>query len=91
MNGDIVLVVDVKATCEENEFPDDKRGEIIEIGICAFDLALIQYFEYKRLPQNIIRRGRRGRSPPTHSVRGSADESKNTITGKPMTSRRNVK
>jgi inhibitor of KinA sporulation pathway (predicted exonuclease) len=38
MGDDVVLVVDVESTCEENGFPDDQLGEIIEIGICAFDL-----------------------------------------------------
>ena len=38
MNDNVVLVVDVEATCEANGFPDGQRGEIIEIGICEFDI-----------------------------------------------------
>ncbi len=34
----IVLVIDLEATCEEGGFPDGNRGEIIEIGICSFDI-----------------------------------------------------
>ncbi len=36
--NDIVLVVDIEATCDAHDFPDGQRGEIIEIGICEFDL-----------------------------------------------------
>lgn len=33
----IILVVDLEATCWENEVPDGQYSEIIEIGICPID------------------------------------------------------
>lgn len=34
----VVLVIDLEATCEKDGFPDGNRGEIIEIGICSYDI-----------------------------------------------------
>ena len=34
----VVLVIDLEATCEKGGFSDGNKGEIIEIGICSFDI-----------------------------------------------------
>jgi inhibitor of KinA sporulation pathway (predicted exonuclease) len=36
---DIVLVVDLEATCWENGPPEGQENEIIEIGLCPFDVS----------------------------------------------------
>jgi inhibitor of KinA sporulation pathway (predicted exonuclease) len=36
---DLLLVIDVEATCWEGELPPGQENEIIEIGICTLDIA----------------------------------------------------
>lgn len=46
---DLLLVVDVEATCWEGETPTGQENEIIEIGICMLDVATGQRLEKRSL------------------------------------------
>lgn len=46
---DLLLVVDVEATCWEGETPVGQENEIIEIGICTLDVATGQRLEKRSL------------------------------------------
>lgn len=38
-SGDKILVIDIEATCWDKSPPDGQEKEIIEIGICSYDVA----------------------------------------------------
>lgn len=46
---DIILVIDLEATCWEGKTPEGQRQEIIEIGLCPLDLATGERLERRSI------------------------------------------
>lgn len=46
---DVIVVVDLEATCWEGEPPDGQEGEIIEIGVCALDVGTLRRAERRSI------------------------------------------
>lgn len=57
---DLILVVDVEATCWEGTTPPDEENEIIEVGVCALEVATFRRHDRR----SILVRPERSRVSP---------------------------